>query len=79
MKQEYLIVYDYGTGGIWGIAVSESEKAITKVFPELKVIHERPEWMSSKQFADLSAVSRFVVGDSSTYPSWLHSLINGRE
>ncbi len=45
VRSRYLVVYDYGTGGVWAYVTAPSEDAILQAFPELQVVRERPEWM----------------------------------
>ena len=75
---EFLVVYDYGTGGVWGFATATSPEEVESLSPELKVIHERPAWMTDETEARARAVSSFVVGNEITYPDWLRGLIERR-
>jgi hypothetical protein len=47
-KQPYLVGYDYGTGGLWGVMLARSENEIVHLYPELAVVHDRPGWMSDE-------------------------------
>src|SRR5262249_2283848 len=42
---EFLVCYDYGTGGLWGVLVAPSASAISARFPEVVVVERRPDWM----------------------------------
>jgi hypothetical protein len=53
MKSEYLVVHDYGMGGLCAYVQAESEEEIVEAFPELQVMHERPGWMDDEQAATL--------------------------
>ncbi|TMD45677.1 MAG: hypothetical protein E6I86_14500 [Chloroflexi bacterium] len=44
--EEFLVVYDYGQGGVWAYVHARSAEHIEKLFPELKVVRERPGWMT---------------------------------
>jgi hypothetical protein len=46
MKSPYLVVYDYGMGGIRAYVSARSANEIIARFPELQVVRERPGWMS---------------------------------
>ena len=52
-KSEFLIAYDYGTGGLWGVMLARSAEEITTTFPELVVVHDRPRWMSEEDYDHL--------------------------
>ena len=45
-RSRYLVVYDYGAGGVWAYVVARSADEIVSRFPELQIVHERPKWMS---------------------------------
>jgi hypothetical protein len=50
-KQRYLVAYDYGAGGLWGVLLARSEGEITRKYPELTIVHTRPPWMSDREYA----------------------------
>jgi hypothetical protein len=52
-KQLFLVAYDYGMGGLWGVMRARSEQEIAARYPELAVAHERPAWMSDERFEQL--------------------------
>jgi hypothetical protein len=35
MKREYLVLYDYGMGGVWAYLTAENEDQIRERFPQL--------------------------------------------
>jgi hypothetical protein len=49
----FLIAYDYGMGGVWGVMDARSEEEISLKYPELAVVHERPKWMTDDKYNDL--------------------------
>lgn len=46
MKKTYLVVYDYGQGGVWFLLDARSVSEIQKKWPFFKAYKDRPEWMS---------------------------------
>jgi len=76
--KEFWVVYDYSTGGVWGIARAYSEDEVTRAFPELTVVHKKPNWMDSDGEARTRSISSFAVDDPTTYPEWLRVLIAER-
>lgn len=48
---EFLVAYDYGMGGLWAVVIAPSAEAITARYPEVKVVSERPHWMSEADYA----------------------------
>lgn len=77
--REFLVVYDYGTGGIWGFARARTEAEIVQAFPELKVCNETPAWLTHDEEPKVRSVSSFSVSEPSTYPKWLRTLIAKRK
>ena len=74
LNQEFLVLYDYSTGGVWGIAHAADEAEIRRYFPQLTIVDERPAWMDDQRLEKIRRVSEFTVSDSSTYPEWLRAL-----
>jgi hypothetical protein len=48
MKREYLVLYDYGMGGVWAYLTAESEHQIRERFPQLRVVTETPSWWTTE-------------------------------
>lgn len=48
--EPFLVCYDYGTGGLWGVLMAPSVAAITAKYPELDIADEPPAWMSPTGF-----------------------------
>jgi hypothetical protein len=53
-EKSYLVVYDYGMGGVWAIVYADSADSITTRYPELTIVDSRPAWMTHEQFARLA-------------------------
>jgi hypothetical protein len=77
-RSEFWVVYDYGMGGAWGLARAASSEEVTRAFPELEVVDERPEWMTEEAEKEVRRNSSFVVSDPQTYPKWVQTLIDER-
>ena len=59
MSQEtFMVVYDYGMGGLWGLVRADSEEEIHRLYPELVIFYERPVWMTDDSY------SRIVLKDT---------------
>jgi hypothetical protein len=52
-RQEYLICYDYGQGGLWFVIRADDRSQITQKYPFLIVFDARPGWMSEKEYAEI--------------------------
>lgn len=53
IKREFLVGYDYGMAGLWGIMQARSENEIHALYPELQIAAERPPWMTDEIYARL--------------------------
>jgi hypothetical protein len=59
MKAPHLVVYDYGTGGVWAIITAESASAISRRYPLLTVVEQRPPWMTDVEYQRISATHSY--------------------
>lgn len=52
MNQEtFMVAYDYGAGGLWGLMRAGSEEEIHRLYPELVIVYERPPWMTDQDYS----------------------------
>ena len=54
-KTAYLVAYDYGMGGLWGVIVARSAEEILAQYPELSIVSDRPKWMSDDEYERIAA------------------------
>ena len=54
-KETYLVAYDYGSGGLWGVMRAHSRDQIKEIYPELEILSDRPSWMSDERWEELLA------------------------
>lgn len=52
-KKPFLVVYDYGMGGLWGTMMAASEEEIDAKYPELIIFDGRPDWMPEDDYEDV--------------------------
>jgi hypothetical protein len=76
MKSEFLVVYDYETGGAWAYMKAEFEAEIVQRFPELKVVSVRPRWLDERE-ERLIRERMTIDVDDSEHP-FLAALIRAR-
>jgi len=50
---QYLVCYDYGMGGLWGVLIAPSASAIREKYPELAIADSLPAWMDEHELAVL--------------------------
>ncbi len=73
-RNEYLVVFDYGMGGIWGWVTASSLDEIAAKAPKLTVLQRRPDWMSDEQLNKIREDSSFDIDSISA--SW-NALLEG--
>jgi hypothetical protein len=44
-KTTFLVCFDYGTGGIWGLVDAISADQIRALYPKLTVVDKHPTWL----------------------------------
>jgi hypothetical protein len=66
MKRSYLVAYDYGMGAVWAFVVASSADEIMEKYPELVVVHARPEWMSDEMLYDIEERETYDLDASPT-------------
>jgi len=52
--EPFLVCYDYGMGGLWGVLMAPSLAAIRVKYPELDIANGPPTWMTPERFVALS-------------------------
>jgi hypothetical protein len=68
VKERFLVVDDYGMGGIWAYLLAESAEQIGERYPTLNIVTETPDWLEGKE-GDLPELD---VNDDSD--EWLAAL-----
>jgi len=68
-KQRFLVVYDYGTGGVWGLLSARTEEEITERFPSLEIVADRPSWMTDDDWSRIESRMSFDIDDDPP-PRW---------
>ena len=65
-KRKYLVAYDYGMGGLWGYLWARSPEEIAERYPELKIVHTVPLWMTAKTMNRLEERSTYYIDEPPT-------------
>jgi hypothetical protein len=74
-KKKYLVVDDYGTGGIWFVLLAESETQIHEQLRDVKVYSPgvKLEWMSDKELEDIARRRTYDI-DQLPQSAWMDGL-----
>jgi hypothetical protein len=59
MKRPFLVLYDYGTGGVWSYLLAESAEQIRGKFPVLRIYNEVPSWMTETERQEIELNSTY--------------------
>ena len=78
-ESEFLVVDDYGTGGIWFIVRAGGQNEIRVALPTVRIYAPgtRPEWMSEQALTEI-ATRRTYDLDSLPSSGWMTRLREGR-
>jgi hypothetical protein len=74
MKKGYLVVYDYGSGGVWAVVWARSPQEINQRYPDLEVLEQHPAWMPEAQYETIRTRMTFDFDEPS---GWLAGLRTG--
>ncbi|KRE60687.1 hypothetical protein [Nostocoides sp. Soil756] len=74
--EPFLVCYDYGTGGLWGVLMAPSAGAIQARYPELAIADEAPPWMSRERYQSLHEEPLWL--DDEPPQGLLHALVSDR-
>lgn len=60
-KKLFLVVYDYGMGGVWSLIYASDAEEIKNKYPQLQVIEKRPTWMDDVEYLKISKSNTFDI------------------
>jgi len=61
IKKAFLSAYDYGMGGLWVLIDARTPEEIETLYPELKVVLERPKWLTDEIWKTIERNSHFDI------------------
>ena len=76
---EFLVLYDYETAGLWGFVEAQSDAEIVSTIPQLSVVHERPQWLTTDEEEAIRSRNSFPLNYPRTYPKWVQALVEERD
>jgi hypothetical protein len=65
----YLVTYDFGAGGLWAILRAPDKATISKRFPKVEVMDDKPTNMTAMEYGKLIT---YELGGP--LPQWLAEL-----
>lgn len=75
-KSSFLVVYDYGQGGVWAFVAARSSDEITAKYPEVKVVDEAPSWMNDELKAHIERTNSHDLDEEPA--GFLKEIVNAR-
>jgi hypothetical protein len=72
MKNSFLVVHDYGMGGVWSIISARSKDEILQKYPMLSVCEARPNWMTDEHYRNIAATRTIDIDEEPS--GWLLSV-----
>jgi hypothetical protein len=76
-KQRYLVVYDYGQGGVWAFVWARSAPEIEDTFRDLKVVEDMPSWLAGDALARTEQRMTFDV-DAIQPDEWIAKFLRSQ-
>lgn len=52
-RQEFLVLYDYGQGGLWAVIRADTVEQVKSRYPQLRVFEERPAFIGDDLLAEI--------------------------
>lgn len=71
-KESFLVLYDYGMGGVWAVIFANSKQQIAAKYPLLRIVEDRPAWMTENEYQKVLASLSFDI--DAPPRGWLLSL-----
>lgn len=75
-RSEFLVLYDYGQGGLWALVRADSANQVRQRFPEVRVFDERPTIVSDEMLGVIRAAGAVDIDGPMT--GWLAELESER-
>ncbi len=72
MREAFLAVYDYGSGGVWVVVSAPNRESIQEKYPSLTVLDERPAWMTDELYDQIVEQYSYDIDDEPA--GLLHSI-----
>lgn len=63
-KKAFLVVHDYGQGGVWAYVRATSKEQIQRRLPGLEVVDRPPSWMTREDLARIEQRMTFDIDDA---------------
>ncbi|MDE2183810.1 MAG: hypothetical protein KGJ78_12400 [Alphaproteobacteria bacterium] len=72
-KKDFLVSYDFGKAGLWGLIRARSADEIATKYPELEIVKEAPP------FLDMAAAAHVTFDIDAEPEGWLAEMVKERK
>ena len=62
-KHPFLVLYDYGMGGVWAVIHADEKSQISQKYPWLSVVEARPSWMTEQEYQKILSTLSFDIDE----------------
>jgi len=69
-KNRFLVLYDYGQGGVWAYLLADSAGYVSSHFPQLQIHDSPPAWMNASDLRRIAATMTIDAED------WKHPFLS---
>lgn len=66
-SRQFLVLYDYGQGGVWAIVTAISHKDVAAKMPMVEIMDEGPSWHDWARVSRIPEALKFSVDN---LPAW---------
>ena len=73
-KRRFLVVYDYGSGGVWAYVWARLADEIQLRFRDLEIVDREPEWMTRGEQTLTAECMTFDI-DAIKPSDWIYRLV----
>ena len=60
---EFLVVHDYGMGGVWAVVSADNPAQIESRFNDVTLVKKRPDWMDADQYQQIKSACCMSIDD----------------
>ena len=73
-KRRFLVVYDYGQGGVWAFIWARAPEEIQQRFHDVEVVESMPPWLTGEPLARIEQRMTFDI-DNVSPDDWIAQLL----
>jgi hypothetical protein len=75
MRQRFLTVFDYGTGGVWWYVTADSAEEITDKFRDIKIVEDPARWPGAGMLRMIEEKGVLDVSDAEVHSNFFARML----